>query len=265
MMPVPPGSDPGGELSYQSTYRRSEVAVPALFAVLALAVGGGAAVIIFVDGRNLETAIMALALATVLLLLAVLLTAFRVHRWTVRSHGIEILQRPRVPLTGLARRATVAFPDIVAFRRVEHGLDRLIEITTRNGRRFRLSQAMTGAAHELARPDPAADLDAFAASVHMAARRAGHALPAMTEGPGFWNSVAGLALLLVMFAVSLVLSGGVAWSLREGMAISHRPRGGEAIAILLLLPFGAGYLLLKSWRRRAGLRASPGSAESRRP
>ena len=82
------------------------------------------------------------------------------------------------------------------------------------------------------------------------AAEAGHALPAMSEGLSFWNSAPGLAFLTIIFAISLVISGAVAWALWEGMTVSPRARGGEALAILLLLPFGAGYLLRRSWKRR---------------
>ncbi|WP_439572857.1 hypothetical protein [Phreatobacter sp.] len=241
---------------YESTYRRSEVAVPALFGVVALVAAAAVAVVRLVEDRHLETAVIALAITTVLLLGLVLVTAFRVHRWTVGPGGVEIHQRPRVPLTGLSRRICVPFPDIAAFRNVENGLDRLIEITTRAGQRFRLSQAMTGGPSDLARPDPGADLGAFAVAIRTAAERAGHGLPATAEGMSFWNGPIGLAFLAAMLAVSLVISGGVAFALWQGMTTGPRPRSGEAIAILLLLPVGAGYLLLRSLRRRAAVRAS---------
>jgi hypothetical protein len=40
------------------------------------------------------------------------------------------------------------------------------------------------------------------------------------------------------------------------MTLDTRARGGQAIAILLLLPIGAGWLLIKSLRRRAAVRAA---------
>jgi hypothetical protein len=150
----------------------------------------------------------------------------------------------------------VAFPEIAALHNIESGLERLIEITTRDGRRFRLSQAMTEGPRGVGRPDPAADLNAFALSIRAAAERAGYTLPSASEGLSFWNSAFGLALLTIMFLISVLISGVVAWALWSGITISPRPRGGEAIAILLLLPVGAGYLLLKSWRRRAAVHAS---------
>jgi hypothetical protein len=248
--------DSDGHTAYQSTYRRSQVAIPSLFAVIAIFVAGMTATVRFVDGHNFETAIFSLFGVTVLLLVAILVTTFRIHRWTVQQGGVEIHQRPKVPLTGLSRKIMVPFPDIAAFRHVESGFEHLIEITTRDGRRFRLSQAMTGGRRNFACPDPDANLSGFALSIRAAAERAGHVLPSISEGLSFWNSAVGLAFLTIMLVISLLISGAVAWALWDGMTISPRPRGGETIAIFLLLPVGAGYLLLKSWKRRAAVRAS---------
>jgi hypothetical protein len=245
-----------GHIEYQSTYRRSEVAMPCLLAVIVILVAGVIAIVRLVDGRNVEMAILCLVGVAVLLLGAVLVTAFRVHRWTVRQRGVEIHQRPKLRLMGLSSKTVVPFPDIAALRHVESGFESLIEITTRNGRRFRLSQAMTGGPRDFARPDPDTDLNTFALSIRAAAERAGHVLPSISEGLSFWNSAIGLAFLTIMFLISLPLAGIVAWALWDGMTVSPRPRGGEAIAIMLLLPVGAGYLLLKSLKRRAAVRAS---------
>ena len=245
-----------GDCAYQSTYRRSQVAIPCLFAVIAIFAAGTTAIVRFVDGRDLETAFFSLGGVTVLLLGAILLTTFRVHRWTVQQREVDIHERPRVPLMGLSRRTIVPFSDIAALRHVESGLDYLIEMTARDGRRFRLSQAMKGGSRDFAQRDPDADLSAFVASIRVAAERAGHVLPETSEGLSFWNSAGGLAFLILMFATSLLISGLVAWALWLGMTIGPRPRGGEALAILLLLPLGAGYLLFKSWKRRVAVRAS---------
>jgi hypothetical protein len=242
---------------YQSSYRRTALAIPCLLAVAVIFVAGAIAIRRFVDGRDLARALFIETGVTALLLGVILAASFRVHRWTIRQQGVEIRERPRIPLTGLSRRTLVPFPEIAALRNVESGFERLIEITTRDGRRFRLSQAMTGGPRDFARPDPAAELGAFALSIRAAAEKAGHALPSASEGLGFWNTAVGLAFLTTLFVISVLIAGVVAWALWSGMTTSPRPRGGEAIAILLLLPVGAGYLLLKSWRRRAAVRASP--------
>jgi hypothetical protein len=225
-------------------------------AAAAIFVAGVMAILRFVDGRDFEMALFVEAGMMVLLLGMIMAATFRVHRWTVQQHGVEIRQRPRIPLTGLSRRTMVAFPEIAALRNVESGVEHLIEITTHDGQRFRLSQAMTEGPRGFGRPDPAADLNAFALSIRAAAETAGYTLPSASEGLSFWNSAFGLAFLTIMFMISVLISGVVAWTLWNGMTISPRPRGGEAIAILLLLPVGAGYLLLESWRRRAAVHTS---------
>jgi hypothetical protein len=249
-------SELDGPRAYQSTYRRSEIAIPCLIAVLLIFAAGMVAILRFAPGRDFETAILSLAGVTFLLLGASLATAFRVHRWSLQPNGVDIQERPKVPLTGLPRKTLVPFPDIAALRHVESGFDRQIEIMTRNGQRFRLSQAMTARTRGLPTPDPNANLNDFAASIRSTAERSGHVLPAISQGLSFWNSATGLGLLMILFAISLAISGAVAWSLWLGMTIDARPRGGEELAILLLLPVGAGYLLLKSWRRRAVVHTS---------
>ena len=247
---------PDDRAEYESTYRRSEEAIPCLLAIAVAFVVAIFAIVRFVDGRDLETAIAALVGATIVSLGAVLATVFRVHHWTVRPDGIEIGQRPRLRFAGLSRRTIVRFADIAGLYRIDSGLERQIEIATRDGRRFRLAQALVGGSAEIARPDARADLDAFARSIRDAATRAGAVLPATMEGLSFWNSGVGLALLVVLFALSLLIAGVVVVALWEGMTIGPRPRGGETLAILLLLPVGAGYLLVKSLRRRAAVRAA---------
>jgi hypothetical protein len=169
------------------------------------------------------------------------------------------MERPKLRFFGFSRKATVPFTAIAALRNVESGFDRLIEIATRDGRRFRLGQAYVGHASEMGRPDPNANLHDFAAAIRAAAERAGTPLPATSEGLSFWNSAIGLTLLGVIFVITLVISGAVAWALMGGMTTSPRPRSGEAMAILLLLPVGTGWLLLKSFRRRAAVLAAMAS------
>jgi hypothetical protein len=58
-----------------------------------------------------------------------------------------------------------------------------------------------------------------------------------------------------MFAISLAIAIAVAFALWDGLR-STQSRQGEMAAILLLLPFGAGYLLWKSIRRRRAVLAT---------
>jgi hypothetical protein len=124
----------------------------------------------------------------------------------------------------------------------------LIEIATRSGRIYRLPQSLPSR-KRLSIPPRTADFDRFAEAIRSAAKEAGHALPEISEGLSFWNTLTGLILLAAMFALSLLLAGVTLWALWNGFT-THQTRGGEMMAIVLLLPFGAGYLVLRSLRRR---------------
>lgn len=235
--------------SYEATYRRAEVALPCLVGVVALYFAGLWLVLQHPGDPRVLAAILGLTGATVVAAVAILLTVFRVHRWTIEAEGVRISERPKVPLMGWGRRASVPFADILGVRNVESGFDRLLEIVTSDGRRFRLPQRLVAPdARSLAQPDLAANLDSFAAALHAAARHAGRTLPA-SEGLSFWNTLPGIAFIALLFTAACAISASVAWALLDGMTTTQ-PRGGYAAAIALVLPVGAGWLLLKTIRRR---------------
>jgi len=222
--------------------------LPSLLGLAALFLAGLWLVLQHPTDPRVMDAILALVGAVVVAALLILLTVFRIHSWTIEAGGVRIWERPRVPLMGWDRRASVSFADILGVRRVESGFDHLLEIVTSDGRRYRLPQRMVTDRTTLARPDPAADLDGFAASLHAAARQAGCELPA-SEGLSFWNTLPGIAFIIVLLTIACVISAAVAWALWDGMTTSQS-RGGYAAAIALLLPVGAGLLLLKAIKRR---------------
>jgi hypothetical protein len=235
--------------TYEATYRRAEVALPCLVGVVMLYFAGIWLVLQHPGDARVMDAILGLTGAVVVAAVVILLTVFRVHRWTIEAGGVRISERPKVPLMGFGRRALVPFTDILGVRHVESGFDRLLEIVTADGRRFRLPQRLVAPdARSFAAPDPAANLDGFAAALHAAARQAGRALP-QSEGLSFWNTLPGIAFVVVLFAIACAISAAVAWALLDGMTTS-RPRGGYFMAIALVLPVGAGWLLLKTIRRR---------------
>ena len=51
-----------------------------------------------------------------------------------------------------------------------------------------------------------------------------------------------------MLLASLALAVIALWGLWEGATVRHR--GGEAVAILVMLPVGVGWILRRSWQRR---------------
>ena len=77
---------------------------------------------------------------------------------------------------------------------------------------------------------------------------AGRAAPPVADALGFWNRPTGLTLLGIVLLASLALAFIALWGLWEGATVRHR--GGEAVAILVLLPVGVGWILRRSWQRR---------------
>lgn len=242
--------------AYEATYRRAEVALPSLVGVVALFFAGLWLVLQHPTDDRVMAAVLGLTGAVVAAALVILLTVFRVHRWTIEAGGVRISERPKVPLMGWGRRASVPFADIIGVRHVESGFDRMLEIVTADGRRFRLPQRMVAPdARSLAQPDTAANLDGFAASLHAAARQAGRELP-RSEGLSFWNTLPGIAFIVGLFVIACAIAAAVAWALLDGMTTTTR--SGYAAGIALVLPVGAGWLLLKTIRRRRLVLASGG-------
>jgi hypothetical protein len=181
-------------------------------------------------------------------------SAYAAHRWTIEPGGIRIEEAPKVPLMGFTRRRLIAFADIAALRNIESGLDSVVEIAARDGNAYRIM------AHGARGPE----LQAFAAQIAGAAAGAGHTPLAMTEGLSFWNRPSGLAVIVVMLILTLAFAGAALFALFDG-GLTMRARNGEALAIVVLLPFGVAYLLYKSFTRRwrvlkllAGERPAPG-------
>jgi hypothetical protein len=92
-----------------------------------------------------------------------------------------------------------------------------------------------------------AGLENFAARLQAAMLAAGVVPPALVPGMGFWNRRRGLGLLVVLLLLSLGLAGVVVCGLFSG---AMRHRGGQAAAMLVMLPVGAGWMLRRAWRRR---------------
>lgn len=242
--------------SYESLFGRTEVAIPGLLGVLlagalgfTLALGGA------FENETRITIIVATLGGALLGIVVIALASFRVHRWTITADSIRIEERPKVPLTGLRRRATVAFGEVAALYRLQSGFDAQLELVARDGRRFRLAQAFRPGGRGVRVADPKS-LDIFAAAIEAALSASGSTLPGAAEGLSVWNRPAGLAVLAVAFAVTLAIGIGTVWSFLWVGALQVGARSGQMRGILILLPIGAGYLLIRSMQRRRAVLAS---------
>lgn len=241
-------------LVFQSTHRRVGLVLALMGLFVAVLAGGGALVWWRAQEPGLEQVLFAWMGMLLAIPLLALLVMLRIHRWTVEAGGIRILERPKVPLTGRRRVAWVPLSEIAALNRRQAGFLEQAELLTRDGRRFLLDQGHHAPnARGIGLPDHAG-FAAFLDGLTAAAARAGQA-PAGGQVASFWNRPAGLAVQGALLLVSLALAGGAAWALWLGPPPSGR-RQGEALAILLLLPVGAGLLLRASLRRRRALRRS---------
>ncbi|GEP53153.1 hypothetical protein RSO01_03190 [Reyranella soli] len=162
-------------------------------------------------------------------------------------------ERPLVPLTGRRRVRRVPFAEIAGLNSVQNATDDLLTLTTRDGERFVLPPSLAPGQGLIRAPDQAG-LGAFAGALQAAMTAAGSAAPPVADGLCFWNRPVGLSLFGIMFLASLALAVVALWGMWEGAATRHR--GGEAVAILVMLPVGVAWMIRRSWkRRRAVLRA----------
>ncbi|MCW5734248.1 MAG: hypothetical protein KIS73_08985 [Enhydrobacter sp.] len=241
--------------THDGLYRNTPLVLGGLLGALALLICGiAAAVHIASTGDELLPLLFAVLGAFVLMFIACMLAALRRHRWIVEADSVRIEERPLVPLTGRRRFRRVPFGDIASLSLVQNSADELLAITTGNGERFVLPPVLRPGKGLIRWPDQM-QLDAFAATLRAAMAAAGHEPPPVVEGMGFWNRPAGLALLSLAFLASLALAAVTLWGMWEGATTRHR--GGEAAAIMVMLPVGVGWMLRRSWqRRRSVLRAA---------
>lgn len=243
--------------THQGPYRNTPLIASGLLGAIALLIGGIAiAMQVATTGDELLPLVFAALGAFVLVFVASMLMALRRHRWTIDTDAVLIEERPLVPLTGRRRVRRVPFGMIVGLNNVQNAAEELLTITTRDGERFVLPPSLAPGTGPIRLPDQAG-LAVFAGRLQGAMTAAGIAAPPVVDGLGFWNRAAGLMLLCLAFLASLALAAVALWGLWEGAAARHR--GGEAVAILVMLPVGVGWMLRKSWRRRRSvLRALQG-------
>lgn len=225
---------------FECTYRHVAYVITSLgIAVITLFAGMGAAIAFIEDGNTMTAVILCLVGGILVTIGVVVASAYAKHRWTLEANGVRIEESPKVPYMGLTRRRQIAFADIAAFRNIESGFDTVLEIATRDGNAYRI----------MAQAAVAAELQAFAEQVSSAAANVGHTPLAMTEGLSFWNRPAGLVVIVMMLIFTTAFAAAALLALFDG-GLEIRARSGEMLAIVVLLPFGAAYLLYKSLTRR---------------
>jgi hypothetical protein len=234
--------------THQGLYRNTPLAFGGLMGAIALLIAGiaGAMLIATTGDQPLPLVLGTLGLF-VLTAVVCMLAALRRHRWTIEADAVLIEERPLVPLTGRRRVRRVPFTGIAALSSVQNATDDLLTMTTGAGERFALPPGLAPGDGLVRRPDQKG-LAAFAGQLQAAMTAAGHAAPAVADALGFWNRPAGLTLLGIMLLASLALAVIALWGLWEGATVRHR--GGETVAILVLLPVGVGWILRRSWQRR---------------
>jgi hypothetical protein len=245
--------------TYAATQRNAALLLAGTLGLLALLVGAVAAALsLATTGDQLMPMILGILGVFVAGFVVLVLASLRRHRWTVQPGHLVIEERPWLRFTGSARQALVAFSDIVGLATVQNGAMDVIELATRQGARFRMGPATLkpdgpGVAAAMRAVD-SAGLGAFAARLQAAMREAGVAPPALLPGMGFWNRPLGLALLGLLLVLSLGLAVGTVVAVLGGAGGGRNTS--EAAGVLVLLPFGVGWMLRRAWQRRqAALRA----------
>ncbi len=241
-------------LSHQGLYRNSALMLAGFLGAIALLIGGIAAALHVANtGDELVPLVFGTLGVFVLVVVVCMLMALRQHRWTIEAQAVLIEERPLVPLTGRRRMRRVPFIEIAGLSSVQNAADDLLTLTARDGEHFVLPPGLQPGQGLIRKPDQAG-LGAFAGELQGAMTAAGIAAPPVAAGLGFWNRPAGLILLGITLLATLPMAAAALWGMWEGAAVRHR--GGEAVAIFVMMPIGAAWAMVRSWkRRRSVLRA----------
>lgn len=233
---------------YQAQYGNNALLLGGLVVLISALVGAVAlSLAIAATGNELIPMVLGSLGGFVALFVVLLFSVMRKHRWTLEPGGLLVEEKPLVPFTGRRRTARLGFGEIALLSRVQNGADDVIELQGRTGARFRMAPA--------ALPGPGlrnmdvAGLEGFAVRLQRAIEAAGHPAPPVLDGMGFWNRAPGLAFIGVLLVLSLALAGVAVVGIFSGAEV-RGSNGGQAAAIVVLLPVGVGWMLRRAWRRR---------------
>ena len=243
--------------SYEALYQNKELGISGMLLMVVAMLGViGLAVAFIEDGNDALPVILGAIGAMVVGVIVLLLFLPRMHRWTIEANGVRIAERAKV--MGPRREGFVAFSDIAALRNLESGFDGVIELVTRDGKIWRLMRPRSPLVRSAAL-EALPDLQAFGVRLSEAITQSGAKPVPMTEGLSFWNRGGGLAIIVGFLIFSIPLACLTLWALFDG-GLEYRARMGEAIAIFVALPFGVGYMLHKSLKRRRRVLRGQGMA-----
>lgn len=187
--------------------------------------------------------------AVLVAMVLLMLVAMPRHSWHLTDRGIEVSQTLSLPFWP-EHHVSLRWDRLAGLGWSTAGVVRVLDLTTTDGARYRLAPPGDGSG----RADDAA-LAAFAERIRARAAASGRPLGPPGETLGDLERMPGLILLTLGFVLSVVLASLVIWAL---LASEDRPSGyraGYGAAFIILLPVGAGWLLLRSLRRRRRLRA----------
>jgi membrane protein YdbS with pleckstrin-like domain len=227
-------------MTCESAYRHVAFALTSIIGLLLLMFGVIAALLASdVDGNTFLSVFLWTVGVIVALAALTFLSTYAKHRWTIEPNAVRIEEVPRVLFFGFTRRRTIPFADIAGLRNLESGLDVAVELVARDGKTYRI----------MAQETAAAPLKEFAAALVKSIEASGAPAPAITEGLSFWNTVPGLAVLGVALSLTLLFAFAALFVLFDG-GLETWTRSGEFVALAAALPFGMGYVIYKSLRRR---------------
>lgn len=235
----------------QSRHRRILVTLSGLFTVLTLF--GVAVWQLMISSLHSDTMLIGVAIAGGLTILGMIIVAFVAmprHDWTLTDTGITIEERVSLPF---GRRIWVNVPwrDVARLDWSTAGIFNVLDLVTTHGSRYRMSPPRNAAG----RSDDQALAD-FAEHIRARAAAAGRALPPPGQAPGDLEGAPGLILMTIALLLSLALAGVTIWAFTASDGPSTGGRTGYAAGIVIALPFGVGWMLMRALRRRRQLRGS---------
>lgn len=243
--------------SYSAIVRRLSVFFP-LLALLTLALIGGVAWEIREDAvrdHYSDTFMLLLVGGYVVAVSIAFARVYWRHTWHFEAAGLRVIERPRVPLTGLPRRAMVPWTDLVTLKVMGKTAKHSLRITTRGGAQFIMSQALVkNPQSRFLMADPDAMLGEVEARIRECAASAGNLLRDGLQGLAYFQTLPGLVVAGTFTLLSLPVPPLMLLAMLTGNTISPSgPNTWTAAAALLFAPLIFGWLFLKSLRERRAI------------